>query len=69
MPATDDLPEDFAVRRLRVVRRDGYRCQWRTPTGIKCNAPAARVIRRDPGGRFGLDNLHTVCNTHAGGSL
>lgn len=32
-----------ALERLRALRRDGYRCQYRDPLGVPCDVPTGRV--------------------------
>lgn len=35
------------LARIRVLRRDGYRCMHRTPTGGACGLPARVVSESD----------------------
>lgn len=51
------LPDDWAKRRIRVLRRDGYRCH-------ECGAPANQVDHIIPGDDHDLDNLRALCRRH-----
>lgn len=59
------LPDDWAVRRIRVLRRDGYRCQaaMETRPGL-CLEPAKEVDHIVAGDNHELDNLQTLCRWH-----
>lgn len=58
------LPGDWAVRRMRVLRRDGYRCQARDSRDIACEQPANQVdhIARDDDHDYA--NLRALCRWH-----
>lgn len=58
------LPEDWSLRRVRVLRRDGYRCQWRMSTGAPCGELANQVDHVIAGDDHGLDNLQALCRYH-----
>ena len=58
------LPSDWPVRRVRVLRRDGYRCQARDSMGVKCNAPANQVDHIIPNDDDDYDNLQALCRWH-----
>lgn len=58
--------QESTARRMRVLRRDGYRCHRRTGVGAPCGRPAAFVARIDPSGGRDIDNLHAVCREHRG---
>jgi 5-methylcytosine-specific restriction endonuclease McrA len=61
------LPPDWQLRRIRVLRRDGYRCQDRDSTGRACLLPANHVDHIRPsslGGSDDLDNLQALCAHH-----
>ncbi|GAA4981328.1 hypothetical protein GCM10023317_05160 [Actinopolymorpha pittospori] len=60
------LPDDWPVRRLRVLRRDGYRCQVRDELGVLCGEPGNEVDHISPGDDHGYDNLQTICRWHHG---
>jgi 5-methylcytosine-specific restriction endonuclease McrA len=60
------LPSDWSTRRVRVLRRDGYRCQARDSTGQKCEAPANQCDHVKPGDDHSLDNLQALCSWHHG---
>lgn len=59
------LPDDWQVRRLRVLRRDGYRCQahLEDSPGL-CGAPARDVDHIDRGDNHDLTNLQALCPWH-----
>lgn len=62
-PADDDLDarEAAALLRVRVVRRDGYRCRFQTgPRKPPCGAPASHV-----GSRPVDDEIVALCLSHA----
>lgn len=59
------LPDDWATRRLRVLRRDGYRCQHRdSPAGPKCLEPANQCDHIIAGDDHSLENLQALCRRH-----
>lgn len=58
------LPADWAIQRLRVLRRDGYRCQARDSTGRLCAAPANQADHIERGDDHSLDNLQALCQWH-----
>jgi 5-methylcytosine-specific restriction protein A len=58
------LPADWAKRRVRTLRRDGYRCQARDSLGIMCEAPANQVDHIIPSGSDEDDNLQSLCRWH-----
>ena len=57
------LPEDWPLRRIRTLRRDGYQCQLRHTGGPKCLAPASLIAELQPGDHS-LDNLEARCTLH-----
>ena len=58
------LPADWPVLRMRVLRRDGYRCQARDSLGVKCEAPANQADHKEPGDDHSLENLEALCRWH-----
>lgn len=58
------LPSDWSARRMRVLRRDGYRCQARDSTGALCSAPANQVDHVQHGDDHELANLQALCRWH-----
>lgn len=59
------LPSDWATRRLRVLRRDGYACQHRDdPHAPKCLAPASEVDHIERGDDHAEANLRAICTRH-----
>lgn len=60
----DRLPHDWAVRRLRVLRRDSYRCQARLSDGRLCLAPASDVDHIVRGDDHRPENLQSLCRWH-----
>lgn len=58
------LPADWPTRRVRVLRRDGYKCQAKHSTGDLCGAPANQVDHVEPGDNHDLSNLQALCRWH-----
>jgi len=58
------LPEDWPRRRMRVLRRDNYRCQAVDSLGVRCGAPANQVDHIDPGDNHDESNLQALCRWH-----
>lgn len=58
------LPEDWSTRRVRVLRRDSYRCQARDSLGVPCGALANQVDHVHPGDDHDEDNLQSLCRWH-----
>lgn len=56
----DEPKERAALLRIRVLRRDAYRCQWQVRRGQPCSAPAALV-----GSRPSDDEIVALCFRHA----
>ncbi|MFG3715790.1 HNH endonuclease [Micromonospora sp. NPDC047730] len=56
------LPHDWALRRVRVLRRDGYRCRQVFTTGERCGAPGSEVDHVERGDNHDLANLQTLCS-------
>jgi 5-methylcytosine-specific restriction enzyme A len=61
---SERLPDDWAVRRIRVLRRDGYRCQARLEDGGICAHPASDVDHVQRGDNHDLANLQALCKWH-----
>lgn len=59
-----ELPDDWAARRVRVLRRDGYRCQARDSQGRPCLAPANQVDHVERGNDHSMENLQALCRWH-----
>lgn len=60
------LPSDWAVRRLRILRRDGYRCQVPLDAGPRCLEPAGEVDHIEHGDNHEPENLRAICRWHHG---
>lgn len=58
------LPSNWQTLRVRVLRRDSYRCQARDSLGILCGAPANQVDHIVAGDDHSLDNLQALCRWH-----
>lgn len=58
------LPADWTSRRVRVLRRDGYKCQARDSRGVQCGDPANQVDHIEPGDDHDYDNLQSLCRWH-----
>lgn len=59
-----ELPHDWQTRRVRVLRRDSYKCQARDSSGIKCGHPANQVDHIERGNNHDEDNLQALCRWH-----
>ena len=59
-----ELPSDWTTRRIRVLRRDGDKCQARDSTGALCLAPANQVDHVDRGNNHDESNLQALCRWH-----
>jgi 5-methylcytosine-specific restriction protein A len=60
----DRLPSDWSSRRMRVLRRDGYKCQARDSLGVLCGEPANQVDHIVHGDNHDYDNLQSLCRWH-----
>ncbi|GAA0627279.1 HNH endonuclease signature motif containing protein [Kribbella sandramycini] len=58
------LPSDWARRRLRVLRRDQYRCQVRDAAGLKCLERSNEVDHIVNNDDHDYANLQTICRVH-----
>lgn len=59
-----ELPSDWSTRRMRVLRRDGYRCRARDSTGALCGHAANQVDHIQRGDDHDYDNLQALCRWH-----
>lgn len=59
-----ELPHDWQARRIRVLRRDSYRCQARDSQGRVCGAWANQVDHIERGNNHDEDNLQALCRWH-----
>lgn len=59
-----ELPHDWQARRIRVLRRDSYRCQARDSQGRLCGAWANQVDHIERGNNHDEDNLQALCRWH-----
>jgi 5-methylcytosine-specific restriction endonuclease McrA len=57
------LPADWKTRRLRVLRRDGYRCQITDDHGVPCLAWANEVDHIERGDDHDEANLRAACSS------
>ncbi len=58
------LPSDWPTRRIRVLRRDGYKCQARNEDESLCLAPARDVDHIERGDDHDYGNLQALCVWH-----
>ncbi|MFC4494925.1 HNH endonuclease [Streptomyces ovatisporus] len=58
------LPSNWAKLRLRVLRRDGYRCMHIEITGSRCTADATDVDHIKAGDDHSMTNLQSLCREH-----
>lgn len=62
----EPLPRGWYKTRLRILKRDGYRCTWvrQDSTGGRCPEKANQVDHVNPLGGEGDDNLTSLCAYH-----
>ena len=60
------LPDGWGRTRLRILKRDGYRCTWirQDSVGGRCPEKATDVDHEDPLGPETDDNLRSLCGYH-----
>ncbi|KIZ17340.1 HNH endonuclease [Streptomyces natalensis ATCC 27448] len=59
------LPADWQVRRLSVLKRDGFQCvAVLRDTGARCTAPATDVDHIVPDDDHAPANLQALCRWH-----
>lgn len=58
------LPADWPKRVARVKERDGNRCTWKLPSGVRCPRVGTDVDHRVPGDNHDLRNLQLLCRHH-----
>lgn len=56
----DDATEREALRRIRILRRDSYRCRFATDSSRPCGAPASMI-----GTRPVDDEVVALCLRHS----
>jgi 5-methylcytosine-specific restriction endonuclease McrA len=64
---TQPLPKGWHRTRRRILRRDGWLCQWDVATGGQCGEPATDVDHKVPallGGSDEDSNLWALCGWH-----
>ncbi len=64
---TTPLPKGWERTRKRILRRDGWACQWRLDAGGLCGEPATdvdHIVRPDLGGTDDDANLQALCTWH-----
>jgi 5-methylcytosine-specific restriction protein A len=59
-----ELPRDWARRRVRILTRDGYRCQALDSLGAKCGEYANQVDHIERGSNHAERNLQALCQWH-----
>lgn len=63
----DELPPGWKqIIRPRILRRDGWKCQWRMTSSRKCGQPANQVDHVIPGNDHSDENLQSLCEWHHG---
>ena len=60
------LPANWPAIRLRVLRRDCWRCMARMSDGTRCSEPATDVDHITPGDDHSPANLQALCRWHHG---
>lgn len=58
------LPDNWAVLRLRILRRDGHRCTAEDLDGVRCPERATDVDHVRPGDDHRDTNLTSLCSHH-----
>lgn len=58
------LPSDWQSLRIRVLRRDAYKCQAKDSLGVMCAAPANQCDHIEAGDNHDMDNLQALCQWH-----
>ena len=58
------LPSNWQTLRIRVLRRDRYKCQAVMSTGNRCLEPANQCDHIEAGDNHDLDNLEALCRWH-----
>jgi 5-methylcytosine-specific restriction protein A len=59
------LPADWASLRAKVLQRDGYRCTWILPGGVRCPVAATDVdhaVEKSDDHR--LEAMRSLCGEH-----
>lgn len=59
-PEMQDEREAVALERIRILRRDAYRCGYRVKREAPCGAPASLI-----GSRPADDDIVALCGHHA----
>lgn len=57
-----ELPADWRERRERVRRRAGGRCEWVSPSGVRCKRDGTDADHA--GDRMDHDDLQWLCPIH-----
>lgn len=60
----DRLPSDWQRKRMRVLRRDSYRCRATDSLGRRCDGKGSDVDHIVAGDNDDEDNLQTLCSWH-----
>lgn len=58
------LPPDWSRIRKRILKRDGWLCQWRLDDGRKCHRDANEVDHIKAGDNHSDGNLRSLCSWH-----
>ena len=62
----EDLPSNWKAIRLKVLKRDSYRCQGRFSDGKPCDRKAEEVDHIGDKRNHSLSNLRSLCSWHHG---
>jgi len=60
----DRLPPEWPQIRRRILRRDGYMCQWVLRDGTLCLDSATDVDHKQRGDDHREENLQSLCPMH-----
>lgn len=58
----DELPPDWPKLRVVQLKKDGYRCTWRLPSGARCPRKATDVDHYDD--KDDHSKLRSLCAHH-----
>lgn len=61
-----DLPADWSSIRLKVFKRDGYRCTWITDYDERCPSAAEECDHIGSSADHSMSNLRSLCRYHHG---
>lgn len=60
----EELPAGWSKIRARILERDGYRCVWELPSGLRCPNVATDVDHIGSKWNHRDENLRALCGPH-----